>query len=225
MHEKNYVWVCYEPGSPAFYCNLFIYLYLALLQIVGIVLAFQTRKVKIHVLNDSKFVAALVYISSIVFVVLALVTFSLQGCINISKATFSGGILLLTTSFLIFTFVPKVCANTLLFTQQDTIRSLPGNTFSVCNTNYSNSPMNFQMLMLYSDPHGKKIFDKSNPVAGMEPISKQTPVSSVSTGTQSEPETALEERERRISELEKELNLIIIKVRRCMIADSAQSWH
>ena len=108
MREENYVWVCYEPGSPAFYCNLVIFLYLALLQIVGIVLAFQTRKVKIPVLNDSKFVAALVYISSIVFVVLALDTFSLRGYINVGKATFSGGILLLATSFLTLTFVPKV---------------------------------------------------------------------------------------------------------------------
>ena len=109
MREQHYVWVCYEPGSPAFYCKLLIYLYLALLQVVGIILAFQTRKVKIPVLNDSKFVAALVYVSSIVFVVLALVTFSLQGYINVSKATFSGGILVLATSFLILTFVPKVC--------------------------------------------------------------------------------------------------------------------
>ena len=43
-----------------------LYAYLGVLQIVGILLAFQTRKVKIPgLIKDSKFVAAVVYISSI----------------------------------------------------------------------------------------------------------------------------------------------------------------
>ena len=75
---------------------------------MGLILAFQTRKVKIPILNDSKFVAALVYISSVVFVALALVTFLLRDYINISNGTFSGGIMLLATIFLILMFVPKV---------------------------------------------------------------------------------------------------------------------
>ena len=108
MREVYYVWVCYEPGSPAFYCDLLIFIYLALLQIVGIILAFQTRKVKIPVLNDSKFVAALVYISSVVFVALVLITFLLRDYINISNGIFSGGIMLLATLFLILMFLPKV---------------------------------------------------------------------------------------------------------------------
>jgi len=83
--------------------------------------------------------------------------------------------------------------------------------FAKLTSNPSDSPINPQMLMLYSDPHGKKIFDKSNPVTAMESISKQTHVNSVSIGTQSEPETALEEKERRISELEKELHLIKVR--------------
>ena len=78
IREEYSVWRCYEIGSPPFYCDLLISIYLALLQIVGIVLAFQTRKVKIRVLSDSKFVAALVYISSIVLVVIVLTTFILR---------------------------------------------------------------------------------------------------------------------------------------------------
>ena len=105
--EKYSVWRCYEIGSPPFYCDL-ISIYLALLQIVGIVLAFQTRKVKIRVLNDSKFVAALVYISSIVLVVIVLTTFILRSYINISAAIFSGGIIILATIFLALMFIPKV---------------------------------------------------------------------------------------------------------------------
>ena len=104
----NFIWVCYKPGSSAFYCDLFIFLYLGILQIVGLILAFQTRKVKIPILNDSKYVTALVYISSVVFVSLVLVTFLLQEYINISNGIFSGGIMLLATIFLILMFVPKV---------------------------------------------------------------------------------------------------------------------
>ena len=63
---------------------------------------------KIPILNDSKYVTALVYISSVVFVSLVLVTFLLQEYINTSNGIFSGGIMLLATIFLILMFVPKV---------------------------------------------------------------------------------------------------------------------
>ena len=71
-------------------------------------LAFQTRKVKFKGLNDSKFVAAIIYISSIVLVALALVTFALRTYINIGTGVFVAGILTLTTIFLALNFVPKV---------------------------------------------------------------------------------------------------------------------
>ena len=106
------MWQCYESRSAPFYLDLVIFLYLVLLQIVGIILAFQTRKVKINILNDSKSVAALVYISSIVLVVIVLVTLILRSYINISAALFSAGIIILATVFLIFTFVPKVSIQT-----------------------------------------------------------------------------------------------------------------
>ena len=72
------------------------------------------------------------------------------------------------------------------------------------------------MLKLYSDPRGKKIFDKSNPVTGMEPVSNCKQLPTCSVGTQSEPETftALEEKDRKISELEKELNLMKVRTPR-----------
>ena len=100
--------VCNESSSPNFYWRILIFLFLAVLQIVGILLAFQTRKVKLHGLRDSKFIAAIIYISSIVLVVLALVTYSLRTYINIGGGLFASGILLLTTIFLLFIFLPKV---------------------------------------------------------------------------------------------------------------------
>ena len=77
------------------------------------------------------------------------------------------------------------------------------------------------MLNLYSDPEGKRIFEKSNPA--------HRPTSSAGILTQSgsdgekvtgDAEEVLREKDRRISELERELTLI--KVRKEGHADSFQ---
>ena len=109
VREEYFVWECYDTSSPPFYLDLVIYAYLAVLQVVGIILAFQTRNVKILILNDSKFVAAIVYLSSTVLVVFLIVAYALRKNINISSAITSGGILLLATIFLGLIFIPKVC--------------------------------------------------------------------------------------------------------------------
>ena len=108
VNTEHYVWQCYESGSVPFILDILIFIYLGLLQFVGIILAFQTRKVKINVLNDSKSVTALIYISSIVLVVIVLIAFTSRGYINISAGVFSGLIISLATTFLAIIFIPKV---------------------------------------------------------------------------------------------------------------------
>ncbi len=108
MREDYFVYECYDNSSAPFYIATLIFAYLALLQVIGIILAFQTRKVKIPVLNDSKFVAALVYISSIVLLALSLGTVPMGGYLNVEAAIFYGGILLMAATFLALMFVPKV---------------------------------------------------------------------------------------------------------------------
>ena len=105
---QYFVLVCYEEAGAALYWRIFLYAYLLVLQIVGIMLAFQTRKVKIKSLKDSTFVTANVYISSIVIVIFVLVTFALRTYVNAYSGIFAVGILILTTVFLALTFVPKV---------------------------------------------------------------------------------------------------------------------
>eukprot|EP00731_Ephydatia_muelleri_P038651 Em0846g1a len=105
--EEYYHLVCYPMSSIPFYWKIFILAYLAVLQIVGIVLAFETRKVKFPGLRDSAFVAAIIYISSLVLVMLAVDTFVLSSFLNAYGAIFATGILILTTIFLLLTFVPK----------------------------------------------------------------------------------------------------------------------
>ena len=108
IRQEFYVLVCYEASSPSFFWQIFIFAYLAVLQLVGIILSFQTRKVKVQGLRDSTYVAAIIYVSSIVLIVLALVTFSLRTYINIGNGILVAGIFLLTTVFLAFIFIPKV---------------------------------------------------------------------------------------------------------------------
>ena len=106
--QDFFVLVCYKASSPNFFWQIFIFAYLVVLQIIGIILSFQTRKVKVQGLSDSKYIATIIYISSIVIVVLALVTFSLRTYINIGTGIVVAGIFILTTIFLALVFLPKV---------------------------------------------------------------------------------------------------------------------
>ena len=105
---ENYVLLCYNDVGAALYWRIFLFAYLAVLQILGIMLAFQTRKVKVKSLKDSTFVVANVYISSIIIVIFIIITFVLRSYLNVYSSLFATGIFILTTSFLILMFVPKV---------------------------------------------------------------------------------------------------------------------
>lgn len=108
MREKYCVWICQEASTPGFYWKIVVFGYLVMFQVIGIMLAFQTRKVRLRGLKDSKEIAAIIYISSITIVVMALLTFALINYINVGSGIFVIGIFLLTTMFLILIFVPKV---------------------------------------------------------------------------------------------------------------------
>ena len=71
-------------------------------------LAFQTRKVKYPGLKDSKFIAIIIYTSSLVLVVLIVNAFVLGPYLNTSGSLQALGVLILTTTNLVLFFVPKV---------------------------------------------------------------------------------------------------------------------
>lgn len=88
--------------------NIIFFVYLGFLQLIGLILALRTRKVKVKVLNDAKYIITLVYVSSIVLVIIAIVRFTLESMMHVSEVFYSGGLLLATTVFLSLTFVPKM---------------------------------------------------------------------------------------------------------------------
>ena len=78
------------------------------LQVIALVFAFATRKVKVKGLNDSKYIAAATYVTSIVLAVIIVATYSLKDFVNVFPALFCTGFFIGTTVILGLVFVPKV---------------------------------------------------------------------------------------------------------------------
>ena len=156
-----YIPTCFQKDTPSYYWRILLMTYTAFLQCLGIILAFQTRKVKISALNDSKYVAAIIYISSITLLTLLFTHFGFYEYINISYGTLNGVIFVNTTVYLGLMFCPKVSTN--LF-----------NKFCfIC--------FYLQMINLYKDPGGKKIFEKS--FSSVKDLSDKKQVKVVNTTT------------------------------------------
>ena len=91
--------------------NIFLgvlYGYKMILQIIALVLALSTHKVKVKGLDDAKYIAAAIYVTSIVLAVIMVATYSLKNFVNAFPALFCIGFLTGTTSILGLVFVPKV---------------------------------------------------------------------------------------------------------------------
>ena len=85
-----------------------LYSYKMFLQVVALFLAFSIRKVKIKGLNDSKYVAATIYVTSLVLAVIVVSTFTLGRFINTLTVLFCTGYFVGTTVILSFLFIPLV---------------------------------------------------------------------------------------------------------------------
>lgn len=83
-------------------------IYKTILHTAAVILSFLTRKVAVDVLNDSKYTAAGIYISTGLTIFLVLVVFTLANYRNASVAAVSTFIFLDSVVFLGLTFIPKV---------------------------------------------------------------------------------------------------------------------
>lgn len=101
------MWQC-TPDNNSNIVNIVLFAYLGLLQFAAIILAVLTRGVKIKALNDTKYVVAQVYTSSITAIITATITLFVTTMINVEESLFSAALLFATTSFLCLTFIPKV---------------------------------------------------------------------------------------------------------------------
>lgn len=110
MRVEEIVWFCYnssvKPIASAWIVITSVYL--VILQVIGVILALRTRKVKIKALKNSKFIVAVIYISAIALMVILLSTFALGSVPNLIEFLFSGSLLVSTNVILIMVFIPKV---------------------------------------------------------------------------------------------------------------------
>ena len=70
-------------------------------------MAFHTRRIKVKALNDSKEIAVIIYINSIILTLLAVTQFALE-TYDVYAAMFGLALLVDATLFLGLVFIPKV---------------------------------------------------------------------------------------------------------------------
>lgn len=83
-------------------------IYKCALQICALYLAFKTRKVKIKGLNETKYIAMMVYVETLIVILTLVVTFALTDYVNIYAAAQSIGNTATGSIILGLTFIPKV---------------------------------------------------------------------------------------------------------------------
>lgn len=103
---NNYVFICLNKDAIVWLA--FSYAYKGLLQLAAMFMAFHTRRVKIKVLNDSKEIAVIVYINSIILALLAVIEFALSRYNEVYTVLFGLALLVEPTVFLTLVFIPKV---------------------------------------------------------------------------------------------------------------------
>lgn len=84
-----------------------LYAYILLTQLFAVILAFMTRKVEIEILNDAKYVALIIYITSIIITIMIVCAILLSNYLNADAAVFGGLLYIFTTTVLMIVFIPK----------------------------------------------------------------------------------------------------------------------
>eukprot|EP00731_Ephydatia_muelleri_P021180 Em0013g907a len=103
----NCIFICdSQKGYTIWHGVLFGYK--GLIQVVAILLAFGTRNVKVKGLNDSKHIAAIIYVTSICLVVVIISFATLRDKVNTLVAIYSLGFWCAATIILLLVFIPKV---------------------------------------------------------------------------------------------------------------------
>ena len=98
---SSHPWIRYSILATIYGCFGF-------LQVCALYFAFQTRKVKVKGLNDAKYIAMIVYITTIVLLITLVTSFALSNYINIFASVYSIGIWVTATVILGVMFIPKV---------------------------------------------------------------------------------------------------------------------
>ena len=81
---------------------------LVLVELAALILAIKTRKIKIKILNDSKEISVIVYVTTVATVEASVVALILQGFDTLSESLLSSAFFIITTTILGLVHIPKV---------------------------------------------------------------------------------------------------------------------
>ena len=97
---------CLSTTEPYWLSILFGYK--AIIQAIGLYLAFKIRNIKIRGLNDSREVSITLYISSVILFIVVVVTFVYGDYIDVDGFVYGFGLSTCATVVLSLTFITKV---------------------------------------------------------------------------------------------------------------------
>ncbi|CAI8029905.1 Gamma-aminobutyric acid type B receptor subunit 2 [Geodia barretti] len=106
-YHKYFLYVCESDGASCPLRNS-VWIQRAFCKVLALLLAFRTRNVKVKGLDDSVYIAASVYVTSIVLTVIIVSTYTLRDYVNAYPAVVGMGLLLGTTMILGLVFIPRV---------------------------------------------------------------------------------------------------------------------
>ena len=95
-------------SSEASYWVLVLFGYLGLLQVASFILALLNRKVTIKVLNDSKEITLIVYITSFAALEMVVLYFVVGNFSNANASLYTGHLLAATVVAVLIVYIPKV---------------------------------------------------------------------------------------------------------------------
>ena len=110
IREEHYVLLCGNPVTEYILVVVTVTITLAM-HTVAIVLALRTRKIQVDAINDAKETQIVVYISTVIIIMVGIMFFALEGFPNAYGIGIGLCCYLECTTFLGFTFIPKVCSN------------------------------------------------------------------------------------------------------------------
>ena len=103
---ENFVYACNIEGRRE--TVILIYVYKMAVQVISLILAFRTRKVKVKGLDDSKYIIANIYVTSIVLPISMFASSVLRNHVNAFPAILGLAHYFGATVTLLLVFVPRV---------------------------------------------------------------------------------------------------------------------
>lgn len=107
LHDSHNL-VCQGPNGNELHWIIPLYACILITQLISVFLAFKTRKVKIKALNDAKYIAVIIYVTSGIILIMIACAVLLRDQLNADGAVFGGLLYIFATIVLSVLFIPKV---------------------------------------------------------------------------------------------------------------------